>query len=115
MGAAALVEEIQALGRAARLEPGAGEHAGERDAVEAAGDGVGDELEEFGLTAREREVLVLIADGRSNGQIADELFISRKTASVHVSNILSKLGVSTRVEAAALAHRRGLARAPTDT
>jgi len=53
-------------------------------------------------------VLRLVADGRSNGQIAEELFISRKTASVHVSNILSKLGVTSRVEAAALAHRRGL-------
>jgi DNA-binding CsgD family transcriptional regulator len=63
----------------------------------------------FGLTARELEVLRLVADGRSNGQIAESLFISRKTASVHVSNILAKLGVSTRVEAAALAHRRGLA------
>jgi DNA-binding CsgD family transcriptional regulator len=63
----------------------------------------------FGLTSREVEVLRLVADGRSNGQIAEALFISRKTASVHVSNILSKLGVTTRVEAAALAHRRGLA------
>jgi DNA-binding NarL/FixJ family response regulator len=67
-------------------------------------------VERLGLTAREREVLLLVADGRSNGQIADELVISRKTASVHVSNILAKLGVATRVEAAALAHRRGLAR-----
>jgi DNA-binding NarL/FixJ family response regulator len=57
------------------------------------------------LTAREREVLELVAAGRSNGQIAQELFISRKTASVHVSNILAKLGVSTRLEAAAVAHR----------
>jgi DNA-binding NarL/FixJ family response regulator len=63
----------------------------------------------FGLTSREVEVLKLVADGRSNGQIAEQLFISRKTASVHVSNILGKLGVTTRVEAAALAHRRGLA------
>jgi len=62
----------------------------------------------FGLTSREVEVLRLVADGRSNGQIAEQLFISRKTASVHVSNILGKLGVATRVEAAALAHRRGL-------
>ena len=63
----------------------------------------------MGLTSRELEVLRLVADGRSNGQIAEELFISRKTASVHVSNILAKLGVTSRVEAAALAHRRGLA------
>jgi DNA-binding CsgD family transcriptional regulator len=63
----------------------------------------------FGLTGRELEVLRLVADGRSNGQIAEELFISRKTASVHVSNILAKLGVTSRVEAAALAHRQGLA------
>jgi ATP/maltotriose-dependent transcriptional regulator MalT len=62
----------------------------------------------FGLTDREREVLSLVAAGRSNRQIADELFISPKTASVHVSNILAKLGVSTRGEAAALAHRQGL-------
>jgi ATP/maltotriose-dependent transcriptional regulator MalT len=62
----------------------------------------------FGLTSRELEVLRLVADGRSNGQIAEELYISRKTASVHVSNILGKLGVTSRVEAAALAHRRGL-------
>jgi ATP/maltotriose-dependent transcriptional regulator MalT len=62
----------------------------------------------FGLTARERDVLPLVAAGRSNRQIADALHISPKTASVHVSNILAKLGVATRGEAAALAHRRGL-------
>lgn len=62
-----------------------------------------------GLTPREREVLRLVADGRSNREIGDELFISIKTASVHVSNILTKLGVSSRVEAAAVAHREGLA------
>jgi DNA-binding CsgD family transcriptional regulator len=61
-----------------------------------------------GLTAREIEVLQLIADGKSNGEIGAALFISTKTASVHVSNILAKLGVSSRGEAAALAHRRGL-------
>lgn len=56
-----------------------------------------------GLTPREREVLRLVADGCSNGQIGERLFISTKTASVHVSNILAKLGVSTRGEAAAIA------------
>jgi DNA-binding NarL/FixJ family response regulator len=59
-------------------------------------------------------VLTLVADGRSNSEIAEQLFISRKTASVHVSNILAKLGVATRVQAAAVAHRRGLMRAPAD-
>lgn len=61
-----------------------------------------------GLTGRELEVLRLVADGRSNGQIGRELFISTKTASVHVSNILAKLGVSSRGEAAAVAHRESL-------
>src|SRR6266498_5254017 len=64
--------------------------------------------EQLGLTPREAEVLALVAAGRSNSQIAGELFISPKTASVHVSNILAKLGVSGRVEAAARAHRLGL-------
>ncbi|MFJ6936512.1 ATP-binding protein [Streptomyces sp. NPDC101132] len=59
----------------------------------------------LGLTSRERDVLRLVAAGRSNRQIAEELFISPKTASVHVSNILGKLGVTGRGEAAALAHR----------
>jgi DNA-binding NarL/FixJ family response regulator len=59
------------------------------------------------LTPREREVLALVADGRTNRQIAQELFITDKTASVHVSNILGKLGASNRGEAAALAHKAG--------
>ena len=63
----------------------------------------------FALTPREREVLALVADGRTNRQIAEALFISEKTASVHVSNILAKLGVTNRAEAAAVAHRVGLA------
>jgi DNA-binding CsgD family transcriptional regulator len=62
----------------------------------------------FDLTPRELEVLRLVAKGRTNPQIGEELFISRKTASVHVSNILSKLGVRSRGEAAAAAHRAGL-------
>lgn len=65
-----------------------------------------------GLTEREREVIRLVAAGRSNQDIADTLFITRKTASVHVSNILGKLGVANRVEAAAVAHRLGLAAEP---
>jgi DNA-binding CsgD family transcriptional regulator len=61
------------------------------------------------LTAREREVLRLIAEGRSNREIGAALFISAKTASVHVSNILGKLGVASRTEAAAVALRDGTA------
>jgi len=67
-----------------------------------------DELARFGLSAREREVLSLVSAGRSNGEIGRALFISTKTASVHVSNILAKLGVSGRVEAAGVAHRLGI-------
>ena len=60
------------------------------------------------LTAREREILALVAEGRSNGEIGKQLFISAKTVSVHVSNILGKLGAAGRTEAAAIARRRGL-------
>jgi DNA-binding NarL/FixJ family response regulator len=60
------------------------------------------------LTSREREVLRLIAAGRSNREIASVLFIAPKTASVHVSNILGKLGAASRTEAAAIAYREGL-------
>jgi DNA-binding NarL/FixJ family response regulator len=60
------------------------------------------------LTAREREVLRLVAEGHSNSRIAERLYISPKTASVHVSRIIAKLGVANRVEAAAVAHRLGL-------
>ena len=65
------------------------------------------ELEQ--LTPREREVLALLADGRSDQEIADALFISAKTASVHVTNIKAKLGVDTRLEAGTLALRLRLA------
>jgi DNA-binding CsgD family transcriptional regulator len=60
---------------------------------------------EYGLTPREQEVLQRLVEGRTNRQIARTLFISEKTASVHVSNIMSKLGASNRSEAAAIAHR----------
>jgi len=58
-----------------------------------------------GLTKRESQVLALVADGQSNKAIAKTCFISEKTASVHVSNILMKLGVKSRVQAAALLHK----------
>ncbi|MGI8522519.1 MAG: helix-turn-helix transcriptional regulator [Nocardioides sp.] len=60
------------------------------------------------LTRREREILALVAEGRTNGEIGRQLFITTKTVSVHVSNILGKLGASGRTEAAALARRDGL-------
>jgi DNA-binding CsgD family transcriptional regulator/tetratricopeptide (TPR) repeat protein len=62
----------------------------------------------WGLSVREREVLALLAEGRTNGEIGARLFISTKTASVHVTHILDKLGVSSRTEAALLANRVGL-------
>jgi DNA-binding CsgD family transcriptional regulator/tetratricopeptide (TPR) repeat protein len=64
---------------------------------------------DFGLSKRELEVLALIAEGRNNPEIGRRLFITRKTVAVHVSNILTKLGVSGRVEAAAAAIRLGIA------
>ena len=60
------------------------------------------------LTPREWEILGLVAQGRSNGEIGRQLFISTKTVSVHVSNVLAKLGASGRTEAAAIARRDGL-------
>ncbi|WP_406196884.1 AAA family ATPase [Streptomyces sp. NBC_01017] len=74
-----------------------------------------DPADSLGLTTRERDVLRLVSAGRTNRQIAEELFISPKTASVHVSNILGKLGVSGRGEAAAVAHRTGMFAAETLT
>jgi DNA-binding CsgD family transcriptional regulator len=64
------------------------------------------------LTAREREVAALIAEGLTNGQLAERLYISPKTAAVHVSNILMKLGLSSRVEIAAWAVRHGVVLQP---
>lgn len=60
------------------------------------------------LTSREREVLRLVAEGHSNSRIAEQLYISPKTASVHVSRIIAKLDVANRTEAAAVARRLGL-------
>jgi DNA-binding NarL/FixJ family response regulator len=61
------------------------------------------------LTPREREVVALLAEGLTNGEIASRLFISPKTASVHVSNILAKLSMTSRTEVAAYAVRAGWA------
>ena len=62
----------------------------------------------FGLTSRERQVLALVAEGATNREIGAQLFMAEKTASVHVSRILSKLNVRSRTEAAAVAHRHNL-------
>jgi DNA-binding NarL/FixJ family response regulator len=100
VGAAPLVELANEVIRRGRLT-GVGDGARAREGDASA-------LDELGLTARELEVLRLVAEGHSNGEIAEQLFISRKTASVHVSNILSKLDVTTRGQAAAVAHRLGI-------
>jgi DNA-binding NarL/FixJ family response regulator len=97
---------VDLLARHARIDLAAADVALPADAVVGAPD-AGPVL---GFTAREAEVLRLVAGGWTNQQIADALYISRKTASVHVSNILGKLGVRSRVEAAAIAHRLGLGR-----
>jgi DNA-binding CsgD family transcriptional regulator len=73
------------------------------------GEAAPERTDTFGLSRREREVLALIAEGRTNREIGERLFISQKTVGVHVGNILAKLRVSGRVEAAAVAIRLGLA------
>ncbi|MFL6265070.1 MAG: AAA family ATPase [Actinomycetes bacterium] len=98
LGAAPLRAEIEALARRGRLDLGS-------EAAATAAAKPSSPLDPLGLTAREQEVLALVAIGRTNAQIAETLFISPKTATVHVSNILTKLGVRNRVEAATIAHR----------
>ena len=78
------------------------------DALRQTGTDATPKRDTFGLSGREREVLVQIARGRTNREIGERLFISQKTVGVHVGNILAKLGVSGRVEAAAVAIRLGL-------
>ena len=94
--AAPLRAEIKAIARAARIDL-----AGSAVPPEPEPDPTG-----AGLTPREREVLALLGNGLSNAQIARNLYISEKTASVHVSSILRKLGVTSRVQAAAHAKLR---------
>jgi DNA-binding NarL/FixJ family response regulator len=99
LGAAPLVAEISALARAARLGGQAGEPSPQPPPVPG---------EAAGLTRRELEVLELLAEGLTNREIAEKLYISRKTAGVHVSHILRKLDANNRGTAAATAHRLGL-------
>jgi DNA-binding NarL/FixJ family response regulator len=97
IGARPLQREVELLAERARLDLTVPD-------VDAGDAGQGMQ-EVLGLTAREAEVLTLVARGLTNREIAAELVISVKTAGVHVSNILRKLDVPTRVEAAAIAHR----------
>jgi DNA-binding CsgD family transcriptional regulator len=100
LGSRWLAEEITALCRRARLEVGAGGPPSAPSERRATPD-----ADPFGLTPRERQVLSLIAEGATNRQIGEALFMAEKTASVHVSRILSKLDVRSRTQAAAVAHR----------
>ena len=105
LGAAPLRAALDGLRRRARLDAGPVDARAAEDApAMAPGHG--------SLTERELEVLRLVALGKSNREIAAELFIAPKTASVHVSNILGKLGAASRTEAAAIAHRAGLLLTP---
>ena len=116
VAAAAVTVAVGSGGGQARLDVVEGDgldgHTnGRSDLVRAvAGDppAAGRKQDTFGLSSREREVLLLVAQGRTNREIGERLFISQKTVGVHVGNILSKLEVSGRVEAAAVAIRLGL-------
>ncbi|MEX1168811.1 MAG: AAA family ATPase [Chloroflexota bacterium] len=105
LSAAPLVAWIEALGRRARIDLAPAEPA--EPAVEPTVD-TSPAANALGLTAREREVLELVAEGFTNRRIAEALFISESTAGVHVSNILGKLGAASRTEAATIAARLGL-------
>lgn len=100
LGANPLTREIEALARRARLDLQSTEPAPAAPPAP------------HGLTAREAEVLALLACGRTNRQVAKELFISERTAGVHVSHVLAKLQVTNRAEAGACAHRLGLVPPP---
>ncbi|HEX4735694.1 MAG TPA: AAA family ATPase [Thermoleophilaceae bacterium] len=102
LGAGWLAGEARAFARRARLRLEAEPEPAAPPSADAAED-------PFGLTPREREVLVRLARGATNREIGQDLFMAEKTASVHVSRILAKLDVRSRTEAAAVAHRLGLA------
>jgi DNA-binding CsgD family transcriptional regulator len=99
LGSRWLADEVEGLAARARLR---------LDELPAAVDGAGEQEAAFGLTPRELQVLALLAGGATNREIGAQLFMAEKTASVHVSRILSKLDVRSRTEAAAVAHRHGL-------
>jgi DNA-binding CsgD family transcriptional regulator len=109
LGARPLVAEVESLGRRSRIELAPNPSPSDCTDGTAPEDAPDAGLRRLGLTRRETEVLGLVAEGRTNRQIAERLFISDKTASVHVSNILGKLGVANRAAAAAAAHRLGFA------
>ncbi len=112
LGARPMLTEVEALARRARVplerpivaQPAVAPETGSSEPVP----GGSAALRRAGLSDREIEVLRLVAAGWSNGQIAERLFIARKTAGVHVTHILDKLGVANRVEAAMVAARLGL-------
>ncbi len=103
LGAVPLRTEIETVARHAKIELAPDTDA---PALEAADPQVSDATRPA-LTARERDVLRLVAEGHTNREIGDRLFIAEKTASVHVSNAMSKLGALSRYEAAAAAERGG--------
>ena len=123
LGAEPFRREIEALARRARLtlaQPddgvaGKGGELGRRADATASGPGEASDRAAGragpldSLTARELDVLLLLAEGRTNREVAAALFISEKTASVHVSHILAKLGVRSRVQAVTVAHQAGVA------
>jgi DNA-binding CsgD family transcriptional regulator/tetratricopeptide (TPR) repeat protein len=113
LGARPLLGWIEGLARRGRLElderaPVGAAAVAEQAATKEAANPADAALGRYSLTPREREILVLISGGWTNRRIADALFISESTAGVHVSNILGKLGVANRVEAASLAARLGV-------
>ncbi len=110
LGAAPLLAEIDDLARRARIDLVADD-----DVARPARREPDRPSAPLGLSAREIEVLELVDAGRTNRQIAEALFISEKTAGAHVSNILAKLGVSNRVEAAGLARRAGVLGPPQES
>ncbi len=99
LAAPLLAAEVKSLARRARVSLDTAPDAAVEDP----------DVDRLGLTERELTVLSLVAEGHTNREIGESLFISEKTASVHVSRILAKLGVRSRVEAATSAHRLGLA------